>query len=121
MASQKAYLVGTAQGSYITRALRRLFVYWPARNEARRKASVRFIGQDEKQKCAMCKHLFTRKDTHVDHVLPVVDPARGVWSWDDYIERLFVLENRLQVLCKVCHNMKSKQENKERSRVRRKT
>lgn len=120
MANQKAYLVGTKQGSYIVRALRRLFIYWPARNEARRKASVRETGQEEKQRCAICKRTFIRKETHVDHIYPVVDVSTGIISWDLYVQRLFVSEDKLQILCKGCHGEKSKRENKERRRVKRK-
>lgn len=50
------------------------------------------------------------KNVFVDHILPVVDPAIGFSTWDEYIERMFCEKNNLQLLCKVCHDEKSKEE-----------
>lgn len=50
------------------------------------------------------------KNILVDHILPVVDPAVGFTTWDDYIERMFVELEGLQVLCKACHTEKTNEE-----------
>jgi len=50
------------------------------------------------------------KNTFVDHIKPVVDPAVGFTTWDDYIERMFCEADNLQVLCKACHDAKSEEE-----------
>lgn len=46
----------------------------------------------------------------VDHIEPIVDPSEGFTSFDTYIENMFCEKDNLQVLCKACHDQKSKQE-----------
>lgn len=71
--------------------------------------------------CAICKeHVPTtvyddekRRRVHnivVDHIEPVVDPAVGFTTWDEYIERMFVEVDGLQLLCKKCHTIKTNEE-----------
>lgn len=55
----------------------------------------------------------------VDHVNPIIDPEVGFTNWDDYIERMFCEKNNLQVLCRKCHDAKTKRE-KELATIRRK-
>lgn len=50
------------------------------------------------------------KNVYVDHINPVVDPHKGFTTWDSFIERLFCEEDSLQVLCKECHDDKTKWE-----------
>lgn len=50
------------------------------------------------------------KNVHVDHIDPIVDPAVGFVSWDKLIERMFVEEDGLQVLCGDCHTKKTNEE-----------
>lgn len=103
-------------GRYIIRALRKLFIYWPARKEVRKKALFGYDwpSGEEVYSCKKCDRLFKRKETHVDHVTPVVDPKEGIVSWDSYIDRLFSPVDNLVVLCKGCHSAKTKEENKTR-------
>lgn len=112
----KAYLVGTKQGAYIVRALRRLFLYWPPRREVRKLAFSHKFGGVEWYRCNSCKRMTERTDTHVDHIIPVVDPAVGIRSWDEYISRLFCDEENLVILCKSCHRKKTRAENVKRVR-----
>lgn len=60
--------------------------------------------------CAGCQDEYTQKDVQVDHIKPVIDPKKGFISWDVYIDRMFCEQPNLQVLCKVCHLEKTKQE-----------
>jgi len=46
----------------------------------------------------------------VDHILPVVDPKKGFISWDHLINRLFVEQEGLQLLCADCHARKTADE-----------
>lgn len=46
----------------------------------------------------------------VDHIIPVVDPKAGFENWDKYINRMFCGKDNLQVLCKTCHDKKTKEE-----------
>ena len=49
------------------------------------------------------------KNVFVDHIEPIV-PVTGWVSWDSCIERMFCETDNLQVLCKACHDEKSKEE-----------
>jgi hypothetical protein len=53
----------------------------------------------------------------VDHIKPAV-PVTGWTNWDDYINNLFCEIDNLQLLCKTCHDEKSKEENQERKKYR---
>jgi 5-methylcytosine-specific restriction endonuclease McrA len=74
----------------------------------------------EFHECASCKNLFVSKDVEVNHITPVV-PISGFDSWDGVIKRLFCEADNLEVLCKPCHLLVSKQENLERKDERTKT
>lgn len=49
------------------------------------------------------------KNVFVDHIEPIV-PVTGWVSWDSCIERMFCEADNLQLLCKKCHDSKSKEE-----------
>ena len=61
--------------------------------------------------CAACCQEYTAKDVVVDHIDPVIHPKEGFVSWDVFIQRLYCDKDNLSVLCKVCHKIKSKEEN----------
>lgn len=61
-------------------------------------------------KCARCEKHFSRKGVHVDHIDPVIDPVKGRQGLIDLIERQFT--EKLQVLCRPCHKIKTNEENK---------
>lgn len=46
----------------------------------------------------------------VDHIEPIIDPARGFVSWDETIERMFCEAPNLQGLCGDCHSAKTTEE-----------
>jgi len=50
----------------------------------------------------------------VDHIQPVVDPVVGFVDWNTFIKRLFCEADGFQVLCKECHDAKTKDERKKR-------
>jgi hypothetical protein len=52
-------------------------------------------------------------NVYVDHIEPIV-PTTGWVSWDSCIERMFCELDNLQLLCKACHDVKSKEEAGER-------
>jgi 5-methylcytosine-specific restriction endonuclease McrA len=54
------------------------------------------------------------KNVLVDHIEPIV-PVTGWVSWDSCIERMFCEVDNLQLLCKACHDIKSKEETGERA------
>ena len=96
---------------YIFGALRKIWRWYPERRKALSRQE-----KGDKYLCEICAELFTRKQIHVDHIEPVVNTKTGFVSWDEYIARLFVTEDKLQVLCKKCHSEKTKAENKTRKR-----
>lgn len=49
---------------------------------------------------------------HMDHIVPVVNPAIGFTGFDDFIESLFCPEENFQALCGLCHKEKTKREGK---------
>jgi len=98
--------------TFVTSGLRATSRKWPPIHAARKKAWVR----RGVYKCNGCKkNVRATKDgknnIFVDHIEPVV-PKEGWSDWDSYIERLFCEEDNLQVLCKTCHDRKSKKERK---------
>lgn len=50
--------------------------------------------------------------SHMDHIIPVVDPAKGWDGWDQFITRLFCDESNFQLLCPDCHKIKSNNDRK---------
>ena len=64
--------------------------------------------------CNLCKNIYPAKEVNVDHVSPVILPETGFTTWDSFIERLFCDKSNLQVLCKGCHDEKTRMERKER-------
>lgn len=43
----------------------------------------------------------------MDHINPVIDPARGFVSWDEVVKRMFCEVDGYQILCSKCHKQKS--------------
>jgi len=106
--------------SFITSAIRSGFRRYPNKYIAlknaflkrkKNKASGRLAAH---YRCAQCKKAFPNKDVQVDHILPVVDPVVGFVNWDTYIQRMYCAVENLQVLCKKCHAVKTKEERKKK-------
>lgn len=99
---------------FITWTLRKASYRWGPRNHAKQRARV---GRNQYE-CAACHRIFKGDEIKSDHVLPVVDPARGWVSWDEYIARMFPVdangqpdESAFQPLCNECHDKKTNLEN----------
>lgn len=65
-------------------------------------------------KCAACKQDFPSSLVQVDHIEPVIDPIKGFKSWDEVVDRMYCNSDKLQVLCKPCHKLKTASERKQR-------
>jgi 5-methylcytosine-specific restriction endonuclease McrA len=103
-------------------ALRRVF----ARSELRNlviKATIQKDYSDPERprvktwcKCENCKNYEPKSYMVVDHKEPVIPIHLTLedMSWDTVIDGLWCIIENLQALCKKCHDVKTKQENKER-------
>lgn len=108
-------------------AIRRVF----SRSELRRKVLAYSIIEgyhDIKRprvtrwsKCEKCGGWEATYLMQVDHVLPVIPVNRSLeeMTWDELIDNQWCDETNLSVLCKPCHQVKTKLENKERRRIKR--
>lgn len=84
------------------------------RNEALKSARV----ERGLYKCSACGELFKSKEVVVDHINPVVPLTGDTYSWDDFINGLFVTPDKLQVLCIADHDIKSNVEDNLRAHHR---
>lgn len=53
-----------------------------------------------------------KRNVFVDHIKPIINPAVGFTTWDDFINNLFSEKDNLQVLCGACHTIKTTEERK---------
>lgn len=97
--------------SFIKSLLRKGTMRWGPVNTTKKAAWV----ERGKYLCAECKQVVPlkkdgKKNVFVDHKISATDSVEGFTTWDDFIEGLFCEEENLQVLCKNCHDIKSKEE-----------
>lgn len=102
--------------SFITSTLRSGMRRWPPKWKILKLASVgkkvnsKTGRVGEHKVCASCKKEFPTAEVQVDHMEPVVDLDKGFSTWDEFIYRLYCDTSNLQVLCKTCHLVKTKEE-----------
>lgn len=115
--------MNTKLKSFIISVLRKSTFSWKSRSIAYNAAKVQVgeysTGRPKYQiKCATCGELFLAKDIQMDHVDPVV-PLDGYISGMDfdlneYAVRLFCPPEGWAAICRPCHDVKTKEENKTR-------
>lgn len=94
--------------SMLMSAIGKVWMYWPARLEVKRRCknpSRTGWFKCEKGGCDIQK-------VEVDHITPVILPSEGFQGWDKYFESKFVTADKLMGLCHEHHLEKSKKENK---------
>ena len=101
--------------SFIKNNLRRATMKWAPINEAlglarTRRGFYKCAGCGEEVPASVKEGRTRKKNVHVDHIEPIVDPAVGWTTWDDCIERMFCELDNLQVLCTDCHDKKCNEE-----------
>ena len=95
--------------SILTSYLRRFSKFWhPIKLVKDRARIARGMYQ-----CTTCSKIVGPKDIKIDHIEPVV-AITGFTNWEDLVNRLFCEENGLQAICSVCHEIKTKEENRQR-------
>lgn len=99
--------------SFIRSALRQKSRWWKPIASIKAKAKRPYIGSLKRQKfeyqCNHCKKWFPDKKVSVDHIKSV-GTLTCAYDLPDFVERLFCLEENLQVLCEACHSIKTKNE-----------
>lgn len=102
--------------SFITSALRKPSMRWGPRNESKKEARYHEKRPNERGRlvfhsvCDSCGSVVPETSSAVDHINPVIDPHVGFIDWSVYIERLYCEKEGFQVLCKPCHDKKTKEE-----------
>ena len=99
--------------SFVRSSLRRSFTRWPPKYACINNARKRLTERERKGKgrqvykyqCAGCKKYFKRTDVEVDHIVPC-GSLKDYSDLPQFVERMFVDENGLQLLCKPCHKEK---------------
>jgi 5-methylcytosine-specific restriction endonuclease McrA len=101
--------------SFIRSALRRAWTKYPVRYQVMDAAKSPYKGTDKRTrwvyKCATCKKNFKSTEVNVDHI----NPAGTLTKYSDlpkFVQNLFCEADNLQVLCKTCHDKKTKEERK---------
>lgn len=94
--------------TFVRSALRRAWLKWPPRYKALAAAKRTVVGKRHKYEyqCAKCKKWWKQKEIQVDHRVD----AGKLTKYDDlsgFVERLFVSEEHLDILCKTCHTAKT--------------
>jgi hypothetical protein len=103
--------------AFAIQLLRRGTYKWSTRWAAEKRSRV---GRGE-YFCEECGVIHRKKDTELDHVLPVVDPERGFVGFDEYIDRMFPTDQwGWKRLCIPCHETKTNIENEIRRDTKKK-
>ena len=70
--------------------------------------------------CPECQEYIPTYKMQVDHISPVIKLTESLddISWDQLVDRLWCEEDNLVAICTECHKVKSKNENKERRRLK---
>ena len=107
--------------AFIRSALRQKSRWWKPITQCKLNAKRPYKGINKRQKfeyqCNKCKKWFPDKQINIDHIIPAGELNKA----DDlpgFVERLFVEQSGLQVLCVNCHDIKTKQE-KEQLKIKR--
>jgi hypothetical protein len=90
--------------AFVRSGLRAKWSRWPPRFAALKNVKRTVTGQRHRYEfqCAVCQQWFKQKDVEVDHI----ESAGSLNKLEDlagFVERLFVSEDRLRVVCKPCH------------------
>jgi len=121
----------------IISAIRKVTYTYEPRNKVRKRQQVApatfmcescdfaiYSGKKNLKEAELDKFKKVKKSkVYVDHIEPCI-PIEGFgeskWDWNSYLSRMFCGEDGLQLLCKECHDIKTKKENELRKKFRRK-
>lgn len=96
--------------AWVRSGLRKAYIRWPPKNEvvtnAKRNIKKPNGNQKFEYRCADCTKYHKRTEVEVDHI----EECGSLRSFDDigvFASKLFVGVDKLQVLCKKCHQKKT--------------
>lgn len=99
--------------SFVRSGLRAKWQRFPSRYAVLAAAKRAYKGPNKQQKweyqCSECEQWHLQKDVSVDHI----KPAGSLKDFDDlplFVKNLFVGISKLQLLCNVCHKIKTQEE-----------
>lgn len=117
---------------FLFNELRRASITWSGRKEVLRMARKKVFVRRAKNgnaiykymwQCAKCSEWFkNQKDMEVDHIVEIGGVSGFTGDWNVTIHNIFPrpVEKHLQVLCCVCHMIKTNQYNSARTKYKRK-
>ena len=99
--------------SLVRSAMRRAWLRFPARAEALKQARREYTGDNKRQKwvylCNYCLTYYKGTEVVVDHIRPCGTFLKPE-DWVTFGPGLFCGVDNLQILCKGCHAIKTKEE-----------
>lgn len=71
-------------------------------------------------RCAICKTPTAQYQLEVDHIVPIIPLTKSLEeiSWDELVNGVWCKESDLQAVCKICHKLKTKEENAKRRKFK---
>ncbi|UFK09623.1 HNH endonuclease [Xanthomonas phage DES1] len=107
--------------SFVRSALRAAWSRYPVKYKVLAKAKRAYKGPNKNQKyefqCAQCGGWFKAKEVSVDHIIPA-GTLKCYADLPSFVEKLFVSEEELQVLCTADHQVKSNAERAARKEIK---
>jgi 5-methylcytosine-specific restriction endonuclease McrA len=102
-------------------ALRRVFSRSDLRKAALESSVVKHVDPERPRvkkwsKCSECKNFTPTYLIDIDHIVPIVPIMSSLeeMTWDNVIDAIWCEITNLSPICKECHTIKTKFENKER-------
>lgn len=99
--------------SFIRSALRQKSRWWKPITQCKLDGRRVYKGTNKRQKyeyqCNKCKKWHPDKNINVDHIIPAGE-LNCAQDLPGFVERLFCETDNLQILCKTCHDKKTKLE-----------
>jgi len=90
----------------VCRAIRQIW----SRVSPERSTALYLAKVGKKFQCAHCDEVYDLKEVQVDHIKPVGKSPEHIFFVQFWINALFCSIDNLQVLCKRCHKVKTKQD-----------
>ena len=96
---------------FIRSALRKAWMKWPPKFQVLKDKRRDVVGKRHKfeYQCEKCNKWYMQKEVAVDHIVPA-GQLNNHKDLAGFVQRLFVGVEKLQLLCKACHLIKTKEE-----------